>query len=931
MINVRFTLNGEPVEARVRPEVTLLRFLRDEMRLTGTKNGCSTNHCGACMVLVDGRPTKSCLLRLSGVSGRRVETIEGLSREGDLHPIQAAFQACGAVQCGFCTPGMIIAAKGLLERHPDPTEDQIREGLKDNICRCTGYVKIIDAVKLAARWLKRPEEIRLAAGGAGLGSSLPDIDGEAKVKGSLAFADDIYLEGMLYGKVLWSRYPHAEILAVDVSLARKAPGVKAVLTAGDIPGHNGMGSLNPDQPVLCRDRVRFTGDAVAVVFAETPSAAELAVQQIRVEYRELPGVFSPREAMRPGAPLLHGKGNICKHLVHGQGDIEAGFRQAAVVVEGHFETPFVEHAYLEPEAGVGLVDEKGILTVYAPTQFPFEIRRQLAAVLNLPEESVRVIATPLGGAFGSKLDNTVEALVALGAYHLRRPVKITLTREESLRLSTKRHPYWMDYRVGVDGGGKLVAVDARLLSDAGPYTALSPRVIDQACIFSCGPYRVPNLRVEGWAVHTNNANSSAFRGFGINQAAVAIESLLDEAARQLGLDPFEIRLKNALEVGDRTISGEILKASVATRATIEAAREALKDELPAIEAARAAGRRIGIGVASGFKNVGAGKGKVDDAGAVFSLQKNGRILLRASAVDMGQGIRTALLQVAAEVLGVDEGLFDIITGDTGLTIRHGGAVGERQTLISGKAVEMAAREFKARLLQKAGEITGTSPENLCLATDGVKDAGGPVLISLAQMADRDAVEVSYYYVAPKTYALADREARNTVPPEDYRNYPAYAYTTQVAVVEVDETDGRVKVLKVIAVHDCGRAINPQKIEGQIEGSCSMGMGYALSEAYILDRGMPVTRTYRQLGVSTSLETPEIKCILVEDPEPNGPFGAKGISEVATVPITPAILNAIYDATGVRIHSLPATPDKVLAGLKDCKVAGNRPLVQRCEI
>lgn len=915
MITVSFTLNGQPVEAEVKPGTTLLRFLRDQMGLTGTKNGCSTGHCGACMVLVDSRPAKSCLLKLYRVAGKTVETIEGLSRTGELHPIQSAFLAAGAVQCGFCTPGMIISTRGLLESFPDPTEEQIMEGLKDNICRCTGYVKIIEAVKLSARWIKNPGEIRVGVNGYGLGRSAPDLDGEDKVKGSFVFADDIYLEGMLHGKVLWSPYPHAEILELDTSRALASPGVKAVFTYADVPGHNGMGSLNPDQPVLCRDRVRFTGDAVAVVFAETAALAREALKEIKVAYRELPGLFSPQQALEPGAPRLHEKGNICKHLVHEEGDVQAGFRQAEVIVEGHFETPFVEHAYLEPEAGVGLVDQGGTLVLYAPTQFPFEMRRQLAAVLSLPEEGIRVISTPLGGAFGSKLDNTVEALVALGAYHLKRPVKITLTREESLRVSTKRHPYWMDYRVGVDSRGLLVAVDARLMSDAGPYTALSPRVIDQACIFSCGPYRVPNLRVEGWAVHTNNANGSAFRGFGINQAAVAIESLLDDAARRLGMDPLEIRIRNALEPGDRSISGEILKTSVATRATIEAAREALKGEMPAIEAARSAGRRIGVGVASGFKNVGAGKGKVDDAGAIFSLLPGGRVLLRASAVDMGQGIRTALVQVAAEVLGIDQSLFDIITGDTAQTIRHGGAVGERQTLISGRAVELAAGEFRERLLRKASEEAGIAFEDLYLSGDRVLDSRGSGVISLAELAAGEKVEVSYYYFAPKTYALADKEARITVPEEEYRNYPAYAYTTQVAVVEVDEVTGRVKVLKIIAVHDCGRAINPQKIEGQIEGSCSMGMGYALSEAYHLDRGIPSTRTYRQLRVPTIIETPEISCILVEDPEPNGPFGAKGVSEVATVPITPAILNAIYDATGVRIYTLPATPEKVLEGIK----------------
>jgi len=918
-VTVSLTLNGENIAADVGRETTLLRFLRDEMGLTGTKEGCGTGHCGACLVLVNGRPVKSCLLKLTLVAGKRVETIEGLRPNGELHPVQAAFLAAGAVQCGFCTPGMIMAAKGLLAVHPDPTDEEIREGLGSNICRCTGYVKVIAAVKLASRWMKHPEEMAVGVPGLGLGRSVPDLDGEAKVKGRLLFAGDMYFKGMLYGKVLWSEHPHAEILAVDAAAAKGVPGVAAVLTAGDVPGRNGMGSLEPDQPVLCGDRVRFTGDAVAVVFADSMAAAEQAVKKIKVDYRALPGVFTPGEGLAADSPRLHERGNICKHLAHREGNVERALEESAVVVGGRFETPCVEHAYLEPEAAVGTAEADGSITVYAPTQFPFEMRQQLAAMLDLPEEKVRVIATPIGGGFGSKLDNTVEALAALGAYHLKRPVRITLTRGESLRLSTKRHPFQMDYRVGFDSGGKITAVDAHLLADAGPYTALSPRVIDQACLFSCGPYRVPNLRVEGWAVHTNNANSSAFRGFGINQVAVAMECLLDEAARALGLDPFTIRAINALGVGDRTAAGEILKVSVAMGATIEAARDALEKEWPAIKAARAQGRLIGVGVASGFKNVGAGKGKLDDAGAIFALRPGGRIHLRASAVDMGQGIRTALLQVASQVLAVDERLFDLVTGDTASTIPHGGAVGERQVFVSGKAVELAAREFKKRLLQKAAAWLGLSPDNLALDKGAICDNAGHPVMTLENLAARvteagELLEASYYHTTPKTYALADKEARESVPAAEYRNYPAYAYATQVAVVEVDRTSGRVKVLRLIAAHDCGRAINPQKVEGQIEGSCLMGLGYALSESYKIDRGIPKTKTFGQLGVPTVKETPEVTCILIEDPDPGGPFGAKGIAEMATVPVTPAILNSIYDATGVRIRKLPATPEKVLAGM-----------------
>jgi len=919
-IPIQFTLNGESLSISANPEMTLLRYLRDERRLTGTKNGCGSGHCGACTVLINDIPMKSCLFKMRQVAGKRIETIEGLGRSEKWRLIQEAFLATGGVQCGFCTPGMIMATKGLLLRSPDPSEEEIRKALKGNICRCTGYVKIIDAVKTAARWLRSPQERDHPKGQERVGHSLIDWDGQEKVEGKLRYADDLYLEGMCFGKILWSPYPHAEILSFDISEAREVPGVSGIFTARDVPGHNGMGSLIPDQPVLCRDRVRFVGDAVAIAFAATPEAAQAAIEKIQVTYRALPGVFSPIEALRPDAPRLHPQGNICKHLVHEEGDVAAAFRQAAVVLEGHFETPFVEHAYLEPEAGIGTIDEEGRITVYAPTQFPFEIRKQIAAVLDLPEEKIRVIATPLGGAFGSKLDNTVEALLALGAYLLKRPVKITLTREESIRLSTKRHPYWMDYRVALDAEGRILGVDAKLLSDAGPYTALSPRVIDQACLFSCGPYRVPNLRVEGWAVYTNNANASAFRGFGINQVAIAIESLLDEGARRLGLDPFEIRLRNALRPGDRTISGEILKTSVTTAATLEAAREALQRELPSIQAMKQSGRRIGIGVASGFKNVGAGKGKIDDAGAIFELQPNGRILLRASAVDMGQGIRTALVQVASEVLGIGKEAFDVVTGDTARTIRHGGAVGERQVLISGKAVELAARRFRDKILEKAARFIEMVPDRLQIGTGGILDGHGNMVLSFSELgraiqAAGEKIEVEYYYVAPRTYALADKEARLRVPPEEYRNYPAYAYATQVAVVEVDDQTGRVKVLKIIAAHDCGKAINPQKVEGQIEGSCLQGLGYALSEAYLLEKGIPLTRTFRELRVPTIMETPQIRCILIEDPEPSGPFGAKGISEVATVPVTPAILNAIYDATGVRIQVLPATPEKILAGLR----------------
>ncbi len=918
MVSIPLVVNGEKIEADVPPETTLLRFLRDELKLTGTKNGCGTNHCGACTVLVNGKASKSCLLPMRRLRHSDVLTVEGLSEPGILHPIQAAFLAAGAVQCGFCTPGMIMATKALLDANPDPSEEDIREGLAENICRCTGYLKIIDAVWLAAHWLKHPEQMEIATTG-GYGKPVIDHDGVAKVQGSVLYADDLHLADMLHAKVLWSAHPHALIKSLDTSAAERLQGVFRVLTAVDVPGHNGFGPLKQDQPVLCEDRVRFVGDAVAMVLAESESAAEKARDLIRVQYEPLPGVFSPQASLEESAPQLHGGGNICKHLIHIVGDVDLALAKSDLVVEGHFETPFVEHAYLEPEAGMAFWHE-GTLNLMVPTQFPFELKAQLAKVLALPEERIRIRVTRLGGSFGSKIDGTVEPLLALATYCSGRPVKLTLTREESMKRSTKRHPFVMDYTVGLDKNGKILAVDAKLLSDTGAYTNLGPRVIDQACIFACGPYEVSNLRLEGWAVYTNNVNASAFRGFGINQAAVAIESLLDEAARKLHIDPFELRLRNALKEGSSTAAGEILRHSVAIEETIVAARNALQEELPRIRKKVTPGRKLGVGVASGFKNVGAGKGKVDDAGAIFTLLPGGLVQLRASAVDMGQGIRTTLVQVAREVLSLPDGALDIITGDTALTPRHGGAVAERQTLISGNAVLEAAKDFKVKLLEKAAGILGVPPEELQLLPEGIVHPRSESHLSLAELEERlrkagERVEAGHVYVAPRTFALADTEGRKSVPPEEYRNYPGYAYTTQVAAVEVDPDTGDVNVLEVLAAHDVGRAINPQKIEGQIEGSCLMAQGYALCEEYPVEKGIPQARTYRDLNVPTIADAPAVRTLIIEKPDPTGPLGAKGISEVATVPLTPAILNAIYDAVGVRIYSLPASPARIRAALE----------------
>jgi CO/xanthine dehydrogenase Mo-binding subunit/aerobic-type carbon monoxide dehydrogenase small subunit (CoxS/CutS family) len=928
-VELTFTVNGREVRTALDPRKTLLRYLRDNLGLMGTKDGCTSGDCGSCVVQVDGKPVDACVYLMRRAGGVKIETIDGLAAaDGRLHPIQAAFLEKGAVQCGFCIPGMIMASKALLETTPCPTLPQIREGLKNNICRCTGFEPIFDAVQQAADWMDDPQTYEDWQPTYGpLGTPAVLVDGMKSVQGRLPYADDMVLPGMLEGKVVWSEHAYARILSLDTSAAKAAPGVKWVLTADDVPGLNAHGRTVPDQPVFAHDYVRFTGDPIALVLADTREHAEAGAQLVKVEYEPLRGLFHPKDALAEGAPqLVHtAPGNVCKALVHEVGDIDAAFASAEHVVEGHFTTQRQDHAYLEPLACLAEAKDGGI-TIYVPTQAPFETREQLTKILDLPREKIRVIATPLGGGFGGKLEIHLEGMAAVAAWVTRKPIKIVLPRGESLRTSVKRHPFELNYRVAVDADGTLLAVDARMICDGGPYTGNSPRVIDQACIFSCGPYRVPNVRIEGKAVVTNNPLGGAFRGYGINQAAIAMESLMDELAIKLDMDPFEFRRRNMYVEGDYTITGQHLPSSVGAVATLDACRTAFAEEWPTYEAMARPGYRIGYGVAGGMKNVGAGKGKIDDAGATFTLKSDGRIELIASVVDMGQAIRTTMVQLAAQSTGISFGRFDIVTQDTSIVHSHRSASGQRQTLVSGNAVVMAGKHFKKRLFELVAAWTGKDPAELAFVEDEFRTQWTQYvveerLMTLQDVFDRAraegiAVTTEAEYIAPQTWPLSDQEARRTVPREQYRNYPTYAYATQVAIVGVDEATGRVDLLRVIAAHDCGVAINPQQIRGQLIGSVSMGQGLALSENYPSIEGSPPWRRldYRRLGVPTSLTATTVRTEIVEDPFAEGPYGAKGISEIATVPSTPAILNAVHHATGVRIYETPVDPNLLKASM-----------------
>ncbi|MGN0372700.1 MAG: molybdopterin-dependent oxidoreductase [Enterocloster sp.] len=913
MNQINFILNGLHHSAEFEDGETLLKYLRNTACLKGTKESCGMGQCGACSVLINGKLRRSCVTLMKTLEGKQVETIEGISSDGSLTVIQRSFLDVGAVQCGYCIPGMVIASKALLLEHPDPSEEEIREGLKHNYCRCTGYVKIIEAVKLAAARMKREtqeqdreydcpnqkeiekfrtgEHTFITSGrgekvpklrGRALGHSVWDVDGPAKVTGTLKFCDDFEAEEfgeneMLHGAFVWAPAPKAKICKLDLAEAERAPGVRRVLTWKDVPGNGLVGTWTPEQPVFCRDQVNFLGDMLALVVADTEKQAREAARLAQIEYEEMEGVYT--------IPEGYAKESFLLHTGREAGDVEKAKKAPDIVkVKVSKDMERQEHACMETESAIGY-GNGDFVTVYSCTQSPFEIRRMLAPILNLPEEKIRIVATPLGGGFGSKCDSVIEAQAAVAGLVMQKPVKVTLTRQESLIASSKRHGYHTDYEIGFTRDGKFSYLDCRMFSDGGPYMTESYGTLMTGCLMAGGPYIVDNIRIEGSAIRTNNVLGGAFRGYGINQAAISIETAVDMMAEKLHMDPFEIRRKNAVRAGSCSVGGELLKDSVGLLDTIDQCEAKLKEALKEYEGVYPQGSRVlGYGVASGFKNVGVGKGIFTDDGACkLTLQADGRIQMICSGTDMGQGFRTAMVQIAAEALNRDVEDFDILIGDTRITVPTGQSVSERQTLCGGRAVYEACLNLKRELEKnpwKPGEIR----------------------------------KAQYYYLSPPTFAIGDYEGARAkgVP---YRNFPAYAYTTQAVIVEVDQDTGKTKLLKVIAAHDVGRVINPQKIEGQLQGSCSMGQGYALSEQYPCRNGYPVFRQYRELGLPKAEDTPDYEMILIENPEPTGPFGAKGISEVATVPITPAILNAIYNAVGVRINRIPATPEVILDAIR----------------
>lgn len=908
---INLKVNSRPVTAEIDAGSTLLRFLRDDLCLKGAKEGCGEGECGACTVIVNGMAVNSCLMMARDADGCEVITIEGLEQNGEMDALQRAFIDEGAIQCGFCTPGVIMSAKALLMANPCPSEQQVKEDLSGNICRCTGYEKIVRAVRVASG-RERAVEISESEDYSVIGRKVRRRDAVDKALGRAVYADDIDMPGMLHGKALRSAHAHALIKSIDSDEARRLPGVHGVFTSRDIPGINRYGVAIPDQPCLADDKVRCYGDAVALVVAESEEIAAAAAGLIKADYEELPGVFTPKEGLQPGAPAVHEKGNLLQRTKLRKGDVIPGFEQCAVIVEGAYQTQCIEHAYMEPECSVASLDHQGTLTVWTSTQYVFRDRRQIAAVMGLPINKVRVIQMTTGGGFGGKDDITTENLAALGAIKTGRPVKVRFTREESMRATTKRHPMLIEARLGADSEGRLLALEGTVYGDKGAYSSLGPFVIKKTGLHLGGPYYIPNIKTDTYSVYTNNPPCGAMRGFGVLQASVVHESLIDILAERLGMDPWEIRYKNALAPGLSTSTGHVLYHSIGIRQTLAEIKRYLTDHPPEGRPESPVKKR-GIGYGCMMYALGYGFGRPDAAAATLEIGEDGTVTVLSGCAEIGQGSTEVIALVAAEELGILAEDICVLTADTAITPDAGCTSASRQTYVTGNAVRKAAGIVKQSLLECAGEMLGADPRGISFKKREVFYDGKKTDLTIGAVAN--------YCRSNGHQFIGMGWFNNTTPDVDHETsqgdaYGAYTFASQAAEVEVDTETGEVEVLRVVAAHDVGQAINPLAIEGQIEGGVAMGIGYALTESLILDRGMPMTPTLAEYILPTTQDVPPIKSIIVEDKEPTGPFGAKGVGEPATIPTAPAIFNAIHDAVGIRITELPATPEKVRRLLKE---------------
>jgi len=913
---ISLNVNDKHYELACLPGETLAELLRNRLNLTGTKIGCGEAECGSCTVVIDGQAVMSCVYPAERADGKRVTTIEGLiGPDGALHPLQDAFIKHGAVQCGFCIPGQIMTAYALLEHNPDPSQAEIRSALKDTLCRCAGYPSIENAIREAASSLRTGEPIK--------GASVPDSesvsqvigrttirpDAKSKVTGSAIYTDDLKFEKMLYAAVRRAEVPHAILREVDFDAALSVSGVVAVLTAKDVPGDKNHGLVIFDWPTMIGigERIRYVGDALAIIAAETQEAALEAATRIEVRFDELPVVNDPVQARQPDAPILHENGNLLKHIKVRKGDMEQGFREAEVILEHTFHTPQMDHAFLEPECSIAVPLADGRMEIYVGSQIPYSDRSQVAGALGWPEERVHVVGQLMGGGFGGKEDIAGQIHAALLANATGKPVKLLYNRRESLIAHPKRHATQIRVKIGAKRDGRMMAVETELYGDTGAYASLGEKVMTRATTHSAGPYEVEHVRADCYAMYTNNPPAGAFRGFGVLQSAFAVESMMDMLAVELSLDPVDLRRMNALHVGSITNTGQKLWESVGLLDCINRVDAEMRKYCSTPFSARRVngegGRVRAWGFAAAYKNTGLGGGAPDKSGAEVQLYPDGSLEVRTSAAELGQGLVTVLRMIVAEEFNLPPERVRVLVMDTDLTPDGGPTTASRQTYVTGNAARLAAQSLRQAVTSFLTEKHDVAPERIrfiegLVQVDGQPDNLGEVASEM--QAAGILPRALYEYSAPRTMPLG----------EGGDMHFAFSFAAQAAEVEVNTDTGEVRVLRVISANDVGRAINPLGLRGQVEGGIMMGLGNTITEHFIVENGRVITDRLARYRIPSIMHMPEITPIIVEHPTRDGPYGAKGVGEVVCIPTPAAISNAIFNAVGIRIDSLPIDQEQI---------------------
>ena len=848
-----FTVNGQTVV--VEKNQKLIRYLRDTLHLTSVKDGCSEGACGTCHVLIDGKPTKACIPQTDKLEGKTIVTVEGLS-DWEKKVYTFAFGEAGAVQCGFCIPGMVISAKGLLDVNPEPTREEAAFAIRNNICRCTGYVKIIDGILLAAKIFR---EGKIPAAGADdwqVGSRVHRLDVEEKVLGCGQYPDDVYVDGMCYGGAVRSQYARARVLRIDTSKAEAMEGVVCVLTQKDIPGKVNVGHLKKDQPTLIGigELTHYLGDAVALVCARDQETLEAAKKLVEVEYEVLPAVHNPAEAAAPGAPLVfeEEESNVQAYKHVSRGDAAGAIAKSKYVLTEKFHTPWTEHAFLEPECCVALPLDNGGVRLLTTDQSAHTTMHECAAMLGVDYEHCQVQNMLVGGGFGGKEDMSVQHHAALITYVTGLPVKVKLSRAESLLIHPKRHPFWMDFTMGCDENGIIQGVRAKVVSDTGAFASLGGPVLERACTHAAGPYAYENFEIEGTAYYTNNPPAGAFRGFGVTQTCFAVETLLNEMADKVGISPLEIRLRNAIRPGGVLPNGQIVGPETGLVETLEAVR-------PYYDAAVKAGKPVGLACA--MKNAGVGVGLPDYGRCKLIVEADEKLHIYSGASCIGQGLGTVLVQMTVTNTPLRREQIVYERSNTWIAPDSGDTSGSRQTLITGEACRRACELFTAALEGKTMH---------------------------------DLIGQEFY---GEYYAKTDPLGANKPNPV---SHVAYGYATQLCVL--NPKTGRVE--QMVAAHDVGKAVNPKSCEGQIEGGVVMSMGYALREQYPIDENCKPIEKYGQLGLFRAHEIPDIRAIVIDKPGLDVACGAIGIGEITSIPTAPAIADAYFRLDGERRTKLP---------------------------